>query len=315
MCKIKKYLVSNSILAVYPAAVHRKELIRSYGSKTSRKTDMLRSVATQPLAAVYRTLCTAPVPQTIPRRGSMYRPCGVLARKVGMMNLWDDNGSRHPITVLCIDRCHVLQVREPNRNDKNERWGIQIGAGPKRPYKTNKAHRYHCAKAGVEPKQKLLEFLVHKSLTIPVGTELRANHFEAGQYVDVTGTSIGKGTQGVMKRWGFAGGPASHGCSKAHRKGGSIGMSTKPGRVFKGKKMAGRMGNEKKTVQNLMVFRVDTERNLIYVRGAVPGNSGNWVVVRDAVLKMKAGDVMQPALRCSTEGVIEWRKKGLTAAL
>lgn len=245
----------------------------------------------------------------------MHRPCGLLARKIGMMNLWDAEGTRHPITVLCVDRCHVLKVREPNTNDRKERWGVQVGAGPKRPYKTNKAHRYHCAKAGVEPKQKLAEFLVNKIFTIPVGTELRANQFEAGQYVDVTGTSIGKGTQGVMKRWGFAGGPASHGCSKAHRKAGSIGMSTKPGRVFKGKKMAGRMGNDKKTVQNLMVYRVDNVRNLVYLRGAVPGHSGNWVRVRDAVRKLRRGAEAPPALRLSTQDVVEWQKKGVVAAL
>lgn len=245
----------------------------------------------------------------------MHRPCGLLARKIGMMNLWDNEGTRHPITVLCVDRCHVLKVRPPNPNDHKERWGIQIGAGPKRPYKTSKPLRYHCAKAGVEPKQKLVEFMINKVFTIPVGTELRANHFEPGQYVDVTGTSIGKGTQGVMKRWGFAGGPASHGCSKAHRKAGSIGMSTKPGRVFKGKKMAGRMGNKKRTVQNVMVYRVDNERNLIYVRGAIPGHSGNWVVVRDAVRKLKKGCPVPEPLRFSTDAVLEWKKPGLTAAL
>lgn len=263
----------------------------------------------------YRRLCTSATLQHIPDRDSMYRPCGVIGRKVGMMSLWDDNGVHHPITVVCVDRCHVLQVKPPNPNDHKKRWGLQLGAGPKRPYKTNKAQRYHFAKAGVEPKQKVVEFMVHESLCIPVGSELRANHFEPGQYVDVTGTSIGKGTQGVMKRWGFKGGPASHGCSKAHRKAGSIGMSTKPGRVFKGKKMAGRMGNDRKTVQSLMVFRVDNERNLIFVRGPVPGKSGNWVVVRDAVRKIKPGDAAQPPLRISTEGVLEWKKKGLVAAL
>lgn len=264
---------------------------------------------------IFRGLCTEAARRKIPGRDGMNRPCGLLARKIGMMNLWDDDGIRHPITVLCVDRCHVLRVREPHASDRKERWGIQVGAGPKRPYKTLKALRYHCAKAGVEPKQKICEFLVNKMFTVPVGTELRANHFEAGQYVDVTGTSIGKGTQGVMKRWGFAGGPASHGCSKAHRKAGSIGMSTKPGRVFKGKKMAGRMGNEKKTVQNLMVYRIDNVRNLIYLRGAVPGHSGNWVQVRDAVRKLKAGMEAPPALRFSTEDAVEWKKKGVVAAL
>lgn len=240
-----------------------------------------------------------------------HRPCGLLARKVGMMNLWDDLGVRHPITVLCVDRCHVMRVDAPNPNDRNKKWRIQVGAGPKRPYRTPKPYRYHCAKAGVEPKQLLTEFCVHEFFKIPVGTELRASLFAPGGYVDVTGTSIGKGTQGVMKRWGFKGGPASHGCSKAHRKGGSIGMSTKPGRVFKGKKMAGKMGNKLVTVRRLMVYRVDADRNLIYVRGAVPGNSGNWVRVRDSVMTLQHGKEAPPAFSEKTIGVMEWKKPGV----
>lgn len=224
------------------------------------------------------------------------------------MNLWDNEGTRHPITVLCIDRCHVLQVKEPRESDRWGRWSIQVGAGPKRPFKVNKAQRYHCAKAGVEPKQIMAEFRIHPMFKLDIGTELRANHFAAGQYIDITGTSIGKGTQGVMKRWGFAGAPASHGTSKAHRKAGSIGMSTKPGKVFKGKKMAGRMGNEQVTVHNLMVYRVDAVRNLLYVRGAVPGNSGGWVRVRDAVKKLYKQQHAPPALRQTTDSVSEWEK-------
>lgn len=244
-----------------------------------------------------------------------HRPCGLLARKVGMMSLWDSEGVRHPVTVLCVDRCHVLNLIPPNPRDRRRQWRIQVGAGPKRPYKTPKPLRYHCARAGVEPKQMIVEFPAHEWFKLDIGTELRANHFAAGQYVDVTGTSIGKGTQGVMKRWGFKGGPASHGTSKAHRKGGSTGMSTKPGRIFKGKKMAGKMGNERVTVQKLLVFRIDALRNLIYVRGAVPGNSGNWVRVRDSVLTIEHGRQAPPALRCSTDGVMEWKKPGLVAAL
>ncbi|KAI0564070.1 Ribosomal protein L3 [Gracilaria domingensis] len=266
-----------------------------------------------------RSLCTtlsdAQPARRLPGFSGEFRPCGVLARKVGMMSLWDEDGTRHPITVLCVDRCHVISVAPPNPNDHRNRWRIQVGAGPKRPYKTKKAHRYHCAKAGVEPKHRLTEFGVHEMFKLDVGTEIRANHFSVGQLVDVTGTSIGKGTQGVMKRWGFSGAPATHGTSKTHRKGGSIGMSTKPGRVFKGKKMAGRMGNEKVTVQNLMVYRIDCDRNLIYVRGAVPGNSGNWVRVRDAVKKLRRNDQAPPALRMSTTGILEWRKKGVVETI
>lgn len=214
-----------------------------------------------------------------------HREVGVLAHKVGMMNLWDGSGTRYPITVLCIDRCHVTQVKPPQPFEKRRRWGVQVGAFPRRPYKTPKPQRYHCAKAGVEPKRKFVEFLVDEEQLLPVGKEIRADHFRVGQFVDVAGTTIGKGTQGVMKRWGFSGGPASHGCSKAHRKAGSIGMSTAPGKVFKGKKMAGKMGNRRKTVFNLQVHRIDPERNLIFVRGAVPGNSGGAVEVRSAVQK------------------------------
>jgi len=215
-----------------------------------------------------------------------HRAVGALAHKVGMMNIWDGDGVRHPITVLCIDRCHVLQVKPPSDSEKRQRWGVQVGAFPRRPYKTPKPQRYHCAAAGVEPKRMFAEFHVDEVNILPVGTEIRSTHFHVGQFVDVTGTTIGKGTQGVMKRWGFAGGPASHGCSKAHRKAGSIGQSTAPGRVFKGKKMAGRMGNKRKTVQNLKVMRIDEARNLVFVRGAVPGNSGRPVRVRAAVKKV-----------------------------
>lgn len=244
-----------------------------------------------------------------------HRPCGLLARKVGMMSLWDDLGVRHPITVLGIDRCHVIRVDSPNPNDRNQKWRIQVGAGPKRPYRTPKPLRYHCAKAGVEPKQKLIEFSVHEFFKLPVGTELRSSHFTPGQYVDVTGTSIGKGTQGVMKRWGFKGGPASHGCSKAHRKPGSIGMSTKPGRVFKGKKMAGKMGNRRVTVRHLLVYRIDAVRNLIYVRGAVPGNAGNWVRVRDSVMSLQFGKEAPPAIRETIKGTMEWKTSGVLSEI
>lgn len=244
------------------------------------------------------------------------RRAGVLARKLGMMNIWDDAGVRHPVTVLCIDRCHVIQIKEPQISDRRRRWAVQVGAGPKRPYKTNKADRFHCASAGVEPKQKLCEFLVEKEHVLPVGYDFRADFFMPGQFVDLTGISIGKGFQGPMKRWGFKGGSASHGNSKAHRSHGSTGQSTAPGRTFPGKKMAGRMGGDRKTVQSLRVLRVDSPRNLIYVRGAVPGNSGNWVRIRDAVKKRRvahsgtqegeAGDETRRPKRSEQLGVVNW---------
>lgn len=282
--------------------------------RTSQHYGCLRRTFTAPVA-LEPTAKLTQKPRFLQGYTGEHRPCGLLARKVGMMSLWDDLGVRHPITVLCVDRCHVMRVDPPNPNDRNRKWLIQVGAGPKRPYRTPKAHRYHCAKAGVEPKQILMEFSVHEYFKIPVGTELRSSIYYPGQYIDVTGTSIGKGTQGVMKRWGFKGGPATHGCSKAHRKGGSIGQSTKPGRVFKGKKMAGKMGNERVTVRKLLVYRVDAIRNLIYVRGAVPGNSGNWIRVRDSVMTLKHGEEAPPAMRESTKGVLEWKGPGVVEAV
>lgn len=290
-------------------------LFRCLRGLRSNELLMRSSTTSATVASTKASTCLSNEGRIIQGYTGEHRPCGLLARKVGMMSLWDSEGVRHPVTVLCVDRCHVLNVSAPNPKDPRKRWRIQVGAGPKRPYKTPKPLRYHCAKAGVEPKQMIVEYLVHEWFKLDAGTELRANHFMAGQHVDVTGTSIGKGTQGVMKRWGFKGGPATHGTSKAHRKGGSTGMSTKPGRIFKGKKMAGKMGNERVTVRKLLVFRVDAGRNLIYVRGAVPGNSGNWVRVRDSVMTIKHGGKAPPALRSSTDGVVEWKKEGLVAAL
>lgn len=248
-----------------------------------------------------------------------HRRVGVLARKVGMLNLWDGLGARHAVTVLCVDRCHVLSVHPPHVLDRRGRWGVQVGAGPVRPYKAPKALRFHCAKAGVEPKDALAEFLVEEGDVVPVGEEITAAWIAPGQFVDVRGVSIGKGFQGPMKRWGFKGGGASHGNSKAHRSHGSTGQSTAPGRTFPGKKMAGRMGGDNVTVQSLRVVRVDEGRNLIFVRGAVPGNKGNWVRVRDAWRKGRV-EIDEEAVAADGEektGVADWEgfTKGLAAAL
>lgn len=221
------------------------------------------------------------------RWGDGLRRVGVLARKLGMMSLYDSYGAMHPITVLCIDRCHVTAAMAPLPSDPRCLHRLQVAAGPRRAHDTPKAQRHHYAAAGVEPKEIASEFRVSEVALLPVGTEVTAAHFVPGQLVDVAGTTIGKGFQGTMKRWGFAGGAASHGNSKAHRKPGGIGAgSTVPGRVWPGKKMAGRMGGVPRTVMNLRVFRVDPSRGLIYVRGPVPGNAGGWVRVRDA---LKAG--------------------------
>eukprot|EP00180_Rhodochaete_pulchella_P000297 Plantae.Rhodophyta-Rhodochaete_pulchella.ctg12067.p1 GENE.Plantae.Rhodophyta-Rhodochaete_pulchella.ctg12067~~Plantae.Rhodophyta-Rhodochaete_pulchella.ctg12067.p1 ORF type:complete len:282 (+),score=15.38 Plantae.Rhodophyta-Rhodochaete_pulchella.ctg12067:74-919(+) len=233
---------------------------------------------------------------------SQSRRVGLLARKVGMMNLWESDGLRITTTVLCVDRCHVLQVKPPQPNQRDNRmYHIQVGAGPKRPYQVAKPQRYHFAMAGVEPKHKCVEFPVTPDALLKVGTEVTAGHFVAGQYVDVTGISVGKGFQGPMKRWGFGGLPASHGVSKAHRSHGSTGNRTEPGRVFKGKKMAGRMGGKRRTVQSLLVVRTDVPRNLIFVRGHVPGNPGNWVRVFDARRKESSQPVLPPLPTCNEQ--------------
>jgi large subunit ribosomal protein L3 len=209
---------------------------------------------------------------------------GVLARKAGMMQFWDDQGIMHPCTVVVIDRCQVVYVN-PVKDSKG-RVGLQVGAGLERPYQMRKFLRMHFAYNGVEPKKKLAEFRVTEDAIVPIGTELTANHFVVGQYVDVIGTSKGKGTQGAMRRWGFAGQSASHGVSKAHRKIGSVGGGrARPQETPKGKKMAGKMGRKRVTVQSLEVLRVDAERNLLYLHGAVPGHRGSWVRVRDAKKK------------------------------
>lgn len=208
------------------------------------------------------------------------RRSGVIAVKVGMTQEWDHWGMQIPLTVLWIDDCQVVQVKELAGKSQ---LSLQLGAGAKRPKQVPATLRGHFDAAGVPIKRKLAEFRVTPDAVLPVGFSLSAAHFVAGQHVDVTGTTIGKGFQGVMKRWGFAGQPASHGNSLAHRSAGSTGACQDPGKVFKGKKMAGRMGGVQRTVQNCLVWRVDPVRNLLYVRGQVPGHKGNFVLVKDAV--------------------------------
>lgn len=169
--------------------------------------------------------------------------------------------------------------------DKPGHFALQLGAGSKKPKQLTRAALGHFAAHGVSPKRVLSEFPVSEDAMLPAGTKLGASHFVPGQHVDVQGRTIGKGFQGPMKRWGFAGLPASHGTTKKHRAHGSIGNSQDPGRVWKGKKMAGRMGNRKRTVQNVFVYKVDPERNLLYVKGQVPGKAGLFLKVRDALRK------------------------------
>ncbi|MCF8495477.1 MAG: 50S ribosomal protein L3 [Alphaproteobacteria bacterium] len=217
---------------------------------------------------------------------------GLIARKEGMTRIFDEDGRHVPVTVLKVDACQVVAIRG---QEKDGYVAVQLGAGTAKVKRTSKANRGHFAKAKVEPKKKLAEFRVSDENILEVGAELGANHFIKGQYVDVTGTSIGKGFAGAMKRWNFSGLRASHGVSVSHRSHGSTGQRQDPGKVFKGKKMAGHLGDERVTTQNLQIVGVDLEDNLILVKGAVPGSASGWVLVRDAVKKPLPKDVPFPA--------------------
>ncbi len=205
---------------------------------------------------------------------------GLIAQKLGMSRVFTEEGNHVPVTVLKVDSCQVVAVRT---EDKDGYSAVQLGVGAAKVKRVTKAERGHFAKAKVEPKRKLAEFRVSKDALLEIGAELSAEHFVAGQFVDVTGITIGRGFQGVMKRHNFAGLRASHGVSVSHRSHGSTGQRQDPGKVFKNKKMAGHMGNVRVTTQNLKVVATDGERGFIMVRGAVPGYEGGFVLVRDAV--------------------------------
>ncbi|MEQ9641840.1 MAG: 50S ribosomal protein L3 [Alphaproteobacteria bacterium] len=205
---------------------------------------------------------------------------GVIARKLGMSRVFLDDGSDVPVSVLHLDTCEVVAQRTPESDGYR---AVQLGVGAAKPKNVPKAMRGHFAKAEVAPKRKLVEFHVDENAMLDVGAELLADHFVDGQLVDVRGVSIGKGFAGAMKRWNFGGLRASHGVSISHRSHGSTGHSQDPGKVFKGKKMAGHMGAERVTVQNLQIVRTDPDKGLIMVKGAVPGPKGGWVMISDAV--------------------------------
>lgn len=205
---------------------------------------------------------------------------GVIAQKVGMTRVYNDAGEHIPVTVLRLDNVQVVSQRT---EDKNGYTAVQLGAGQSKVKNTTKALRGHFAAASVEPKAKLVEFRVDADNLLEIGATLTANHFTAGQLVDVTGTTIGKGFAGSMKRHNFGGGRASHGNSISHRAHGSTGSNQDPGKVWKGKRMAGHMGSTRVTTQNLEVVSTDEDRGLVLVKGAVPGSKGSWIIVRDAV--------------------------------
>jgi large subunit ribosomal protein L3 len=205
---------------------------------------------------------------------------GVIAQKVGMTRIFTDAGEHVPVTVLKLDGCQVVAHRT---KDKNGYTALQLGIGRAKVKNVSKAERTRFAVAQVEPKMKLAEFRVPDDGLIPVGAEITADHFVVGQFVDVTGTTIGKGFAGAMKRWNFGGLRASHGVSVSHRSHGSTGGRQDPGKTFKNKKMAGHLGAERVTTQNLRVVQTDVERGLILVEGSVPGHRGGYIFVRDAV--------------------------------
>src|SRR5213596_2970751 len=216
---------------------------------------------------------------------------GVIAQKVGMTRLFTEAGNHVPVTVLRLAQCQVVAHRS---KDKDGYVALQLGAGVRKVKNVSKAERGRFAVAKVEPKRKLAEFRVTDDALIPVGAEITADHFVAGQFVDVTGTSIGKGFAGGMKRWNFGGLRASHGVSISHRSIGSTGGRQDPGKTFKNKKMPGHMGVERVTTLNLKVVQTDVERGLILVEGAVPGAKGGWIAVRDAVKKPLPKEAPKP---------------------
>lgn len=230
---------------------------------------------------------------------------GVLARKLGMTRIFNDTGQHVPVTVLSLDGCQVVGLRKDEDREvtvskgrektkskvtRNDGYtAIIMGAGTKKAKRTPRAQRGQFAKAGVAPKAKLVEFRINGNLP-DVGSEVVADHFVPGQKVDVAAVGIGKGFAGAMKRWNFGGLRASHGVSLSHRAHGSTGMCQDPGKVFKGKKMAGQYGSKRVSVQNLEIVRTDVERGLLLVKGAIPGHEGTWVEVRDAVKVARPDD-------------------------
>jgi len=206
---------------------------------------------------------------------------GVIAKKMGMTRLFQEDGRHVPVTVLSLEECQVVGARNQERDGY---FAVQLGAGPRKAKNVNKPQREAFAKAEVEPKARVAEFRVDsEDALLPIGATVTADHFIAGQMVDIQGVTQGKGFAGAMKRWGFGGMRATHGVSISHRAHGSTGQNQDPGKVFKGKKMAGHMGAKNRTQQNLEIVRTDAARGLIFVRGSVPGSKGGWLLVKDAV--------------------------------
>ena len=216
---------------------------------------------------------------------------GLIAKKLGMTRFFDEAGQHVPVTVLSLDGCQVTAQRTV---EKDGYTALQLGAGAKKAKNTSKGMRGHFAKAAVEPKRVVAEFRVEENALIEVGAEFTADHFVPGQKVDIQGVTVGKGFAGAMKRWNFSGLRATHGVSVSHRSHGSTGNRQDPGRTFPGKKMAGHLGQETVTTLNVTVWKVDVERGLILIKGAVPGHEGSYVKIRDAVKKAAPADLPRP---------------------
>lgn len=227
---------------------------------------------------------------------------GLIAQKLGMSRVLTPEGEHVPLTLLYVENCQVVSIKT---QEKNGYTALQLGAGERRVKNVSKGMRGHFAAAKVLPKAKLAEFRVNEDALLNVGDQLSPAHFLAGQFIDVTGTSKGKGFAGVMKRHNFGGLRASHGVSISHRSQGSTGQCQDPGRTWKGKKMAGHMGDERVTTLNLQVFATEPEKGLILVRGAVPGAKGSYVLLRDAVKKAAPKDLPFPAALIASAGEAE----------
>ena len=236
---------------------------------------------------------------------------GVIAQKVGMTRVFTEAGEHVPVTVLKLEKVQVLAHRT---DDKNGYTALQLGAGTRKASRVSRPERENFAVVKVEPKRRVAEFRVSPDNLIEVGAEITADHFVKGQHVDVTGTNQGKGFQGAMKRWNFAGLRATHGVSVTHRSHGSTGQRQDPGKVFKGKKMAGHMGDVRVTTQNLEVVQTDKDRGLILVRGAVPGAKGGWVLVRDAVKRPLPKEAPHPGAFRARDGQAEGKAAAEPAA-
>jgi len=228
---------------------------------------------------------------------------GLIAQKLGMTRIFSEDGEHLPVTVLKVEGCQVISVQTEERNGYVS---LQLGAGKAKVKNVSKPVRGHYAKAKVEPKKKVVEFRVANDAVLEVGAELSVGHFIIGQYVDVSGVSKGKGFAGAMKRWNFKGMRATHGVSVSHRAHGSTGQCQDPGKVFKGKKMAGHMGNTPQTSMSLEIIAVEEETGLIFVKGAVPGSKNGWVTIKDAMKKARPDDAPYPAgLKADVKPVAE----------